>query len=462
LGVPLYRVLELFQAGYVAAPNPRVLDVGCSNVHSIDARALMEFVLGRNPAHDPARLAEWADLVAAGSLMDAEIGGINGGWLGDVLVRAGCEYTAFDIFAGYRTELFDLNEDRLEPRHRGRYDLVLNFGTTEHVLGQYNAFRVIHDAAAVGGVIYHDLPMTGHLDHGFLNYNPVLLVSLAEANGYEILKLGFSGALGGERIAGALADRYRDRDWFEPLEDADWARAPLPTGSVRLIARKLEDRPFRTSLETSTTVGEVSVDIDRNYGAAQDGWGGSARERKNVLARIRELLFRAQDPDLTLEDMNAAYDDFVRCGFTKGFPFTLELKMLAETIAEFPNEPGVIARNEAATELFRQERPLLKHIDAEGASGGPDPALRFDGVEAGFAPQGDAQARFQAIVQAYRAYRDRCAVELFPLRLEAEALKHLARTGPRDVDVLIRLGKVASELSPVFDTAARAAAQSVA
>jgi hypothetical protein len=37
----------------------------------------------------------------------------------------------------------DLNFDSIQTRHKGKYSLVTNFGTTEHVANQLNAFKII-------------------------------------------------------------------------------------------------------------------------------------------------------------------------------------------------------------------------------------------------------------------------------------------------------------------------------
>lgn len=448
MGVSFHRMVALLESGYLQGERPRVLDIGCSNLHSVEAEELKRFVSGRGGG-PPELLDQWARYAAAGGVMDPEIGGTNGAWLGDMLERAGYEYTSFDIFAGYKTELFDLNTDVLPEQHRNRYDLVLNFGTTEHVLGQYNAFKIIHEATAVGGVICHDLPMAGHLDHGFFNYNPMLLIALAEANGYEILKLSFSGALGEEAIGPDFERRYGSRDYlhFEGRPEEGWLASKLPTASVGLVARKRIDAPFRASLETSTTVGSVVNGIEGHYGADRPETGDLQVVAK---ARVGALLHRLFDPTLTMGEMNHAYNGFVGSGLTQGFPLSLERRMLDGALAETPNA-DLVARRAVVEELLRQQRPLLKAADAAGV---PAPGLAFDGVEADFDLSGDEAAVFRRIVAAYAAYRDRLAVELFPIRLEAIALERWVRTGPRDPDVLIRTGQVMAQVSPALGAAA--------
>jgi hypothetical protein len=58
-------------------------------------------------------------------------------------------------------------------------------------MNQFNAFEVVHDATAVGGKIFHILPVTGHTDHGYVHYTSRFFFDLAEFNGYEIVHASF-------------------------------------------------------------------------------------------------------------------------------------------------------------------------------------------------------------------------------------------------------------------------------
>jgi hypothetical protein len=58
----------------------------------------------------------------------------NGGYFGALLTAVGFEYTALDIFEAPSTRLFDLNLHTVPDDLRGRFALVTNYGTTEHVI----------------------------------------------------------------------------------------------------------------------------------------------------------------------------------------------------------------------------------------------------------------------------------------------------------------------------------------
>ena len=101
----------------------------------------------------------------------------------------GFNYSCVDVDGRAGSIALDLNFDGAPPEHVGRYDLVTNHGTSEHVLNQYNVFKAMHDFAKPGGLMVHAVPFTVHLNHGFFNYQPNFFESLARYNSYEILGL---------------------------------------------------------------------------------------------------------------------------------------------------------------------------------------------------------------------------------------------------------------------------------
>jgi hypothetical protein len=109
------------------------------------------------------------------------------------LFRGGpLRYRCLDLMPGPATIVTDLNVFRVPWRQRRSFDLITNFGTSEHVADQINTFRVMHDFAAVGAIFLHAVPFAGYFNHGLYNYHPVFFVFLAAANGYKIEHLGLS------------------------------------------------------------------------------------------------------------------------------------------------------------------------------------------------------------------------------------------------------------------------------
>jgi SAM-dependent methyltransferase len=97
----------------------------------------------------------------------------------------GLGYTAVEIDEAADVIQIDLNFDSVPPEMMGVFDIVTNYGTTEHVANQLNAFKVMHDLARPGGLMIHHLPAQGHLDHGLINYNPKFFWMLARSNEYR-------------------------------------------------------------------------------------------------------------------------------------------------------------------------------------------------------------------------------------------------------------------------------------
>jgi O-methyltransferase len=174
------------------------------------------------------------------------------------------KYLAFDIFQGYGTEILDLNVATLPAQYRGHFDAVINSGTTEHVLNQYNSFKTIHEATRVGGCMVHALPASGFTDHGYFTYTGRMFFDLASYNGYEIVDFYYDGPAGTDDLyqssrsyAGSIEHLGKDLSGLKP--------AAIPNYSLVVILRKVHDAPFRACLETSTTAGAVTDDVRTAY-----------------------------------------------------------------------------------------------------------------------------------------------------------------------------------------------------
>ncbi len=121
-----------------------------------------------------------------GSMLSQPEALANGGAARDFYEHAGWQYQCIDTDGRHGALTIDLNFDSVPPDHAGAYDLVTNFGTTEHLINQANAFRVIHDLAKPGGLIIHILPFLA-VEHGFFTYQPNFFYALAKANSYDTL-----------------------------------------------------------------------------------------------------------------------------------------------------------------------------------------------------------------------------------------------------------------------------------
>ena len=85
--------------------------------------------------------------------------------------------------------IMDLNFDTLDNKFHNKYDLVTNFGTSEHLLNQLNFFKIMHELTKVGGLIISEVPCMFGLNHGMFKYEPKFFTDLARSNAYEIVDL---------------------------------------------------------------------------------------------------------------------------------------------------------------------------------------------------------------------------------------------------------------------------------
>jgi len=70
------------------------------------------------------------------------------------------------------------------------FDVVTNFGCTEHIKGHYHAWKNMHEACRIDGLMIHALPEEGSwLGHGRVLYQEDRVSNLAHACGYHTVIL---------------------------------------------------------------------------------------------------------------------------------------------------------------------------------------------------------------------------------------------------------------------------------
>lgn len=246
MGITFDKIDDLRLRGLLKS-GCKVLDIGSSNLYSADPDCLRAFLAHYGVDADEA----FIDRIAMGSTYGPN-GGTNESFIGELLEQAGMTYLAFDIANGYRTQIFDLNTEAMPRNLAGSFDVVLNFGTTEHVINQLNAFRVIHDAVKVGGYIVHELPTSGYGDHGYFCYTPRFFFDLAGHNEYEVIEFAYHGPSPGHDINDIIRDY---QSYFPALSNGLKTTEIKPDNIASyLILRKMKDAPLRLPSETSTSV----------------------------------------------------------------------------------------------------------------------------------------------------------------------------------------------------------------
>jgi SAM-dependent methyltransferase len=114
-------------------------------------------------------------------------------------------------------------------------DVVYNHGTAEHVFNIAQVFATMHDACAVGGLLIHESPFTGWVDHGFYCLQPTLFWDLAVANHYKIEFIAT------EHLSSRTWHQLKSREELLLLKHRDQLADNL---MLFVVMRKTVDAPF--------------------------------------------------------------------------------------------------------------------------------------------------------------------------------------------------------------------------
>ncbi len=161
----------------------------------------------------------------------------------------GFNYKSIDLDGSHDSIPLDLNYDDAPKNAMGRYPLVTNFGTTEHVANQLNAFKIIHDLTAVGGTMIHNLPAQGMLNHGLVNYNPKFFWMLARSNGYKWLYIDFTSATSYYELPQNIVDHVAQ--YNSNIVDQSKNYQTADAGLI-VVLQKVFDTPYVSPLDVPT------------------------------------------------------------------------------------------------------------------------------------------------------------------------------------------------------------------
>lgn len=82
--------------------------------------------------------------------------------------------------------IHDMNRPVPEAWH-GRYDVVIDGGTLEHIFNVPTAFANIANLLTVGGTVFLNTPANNMMGHGFYQFSPELMFRIfAQDNGFEL------------------------------------------------------------------------------------------------------------------------------------------------------------------------------------------------------------------------------------------------------------------------------------
>lgn len=260
MGFAMKNLEYLSSKGYLSNPRCAILDIGSQNLYHASPEAIRAFVERHGSIGDAKAFEEEAKRI---SYFSWPRPGERTSYLSELLDLTPFEYTSYDVCPALKTEIFDLNEEHLPSHYREHFDIVLNFGTTEHIINQLNSFRVMHDALKEGGIFFHQLPSVGWTDHGYFCYHDCFFTDLANANGYEIVERWYT--LAGQTSLTGVDVRDPEQPEVPHSGKCPPGLLTVPSFNLNVILRKKVSRPFAVGLELATSHSAVSADIASLY-----------------------------------------------------------------------------------------------------------------------------------------------------------------------------------------------------
>jgi len=139
------------------------------------------------------------------------------------------DYEGADVVA-------DLNDPNVADRVTARFDVVFDAGTVEHIFDAPTALRTINRLVKPGGVVMHNVPANGFMDHGLWQISPGLLWSFYQSAGFEVLTSALL-IMGPRHYAVPVAEN------FYRTKGRTFIAHNFPEALLIFAARKLTDTP---------------------------------------------------------------------------------------------------------------------------------------------------------------------------------------------------------------------------
>jgi hypothetical protein len=174
----------------------------------------------------------------------------------------GYRYGSIDVDTRFNSIPLDLNFDSVPASAKKRYALVTNYGTTEHVANQLNAFKVIHDLTMLGGLMFHRLPAQGMFNHGLVNYNPKFFWMLCRSNGYSVVNFEFASDTTAYPLPQNIID-FVGR--YTPSASKRLANYRVRDSCLMVVLRKVYDIEFVAPIDVPTGTESAGPEWTQRY-----------------------------------------------------------------------------------------------------------------------------------------------------------------------------------------------------
>lgn len=198
----------------------------------------------------------------------------------------GLRYVCVDIDDHPDSLKLDLNYDPVPEEHKGKYALVTNLGTTEHVANQLNAFKVIHDLTAKNGVMVHSLPFQGFATHGLVNYTMKFFWLLNRSNRYRIIDADISSWEKTYLPEEIVHYAKNNSLIFANKQHVD--KVGFQDTGMTMILQKCHNEPFAPFLDVPAGAQTTDPVLKKRYSTAfkKDPWGDFLLQGRVFLKKL--------------------------------------------------------------------------------------------------------------------------------------------------------------------------------
>ena len=342
----------------------------------------------------------------------------------------GFEYAAIDIDGSPESIPLDLNYDSAPQEVKGKYKLVTNFGTTEHIANQLNAFNVIHDLTAPNKLIIHEVPTQGMFNHGLVNYNFKFFWLLIRSNGYKVIHADFMPAQEYYDLPGNIEEFLGTSKLSKDRRSYNYKVADA---GMLIVVQKVFDIAFVPPLDVETGASTEIEALKKRYWTVfeEDPFAGLRKpevERSNAAVRALDAsASKASRARTGGQSVNAPVDSLA---------WKTEHKAPRVNQAALPDLAGAPAMNSRRGNAVINPWRILRRIVRNLANLDQLPLLVAqndaiqqgnDAIREGIGNHADLMRRnLEAILKVMSEIRDIQKAQLFMQRSAAEALKQSA------------------------------------
>jgi SAM-dependent methyltransferase len=200
-------------------------------------------------------------------------------WKGGPLESCTSDRAFWAALGGLRVETLDVSDheraDHLVdlnqpvPGHfAGRYDLILDGGTLEHIFDTRQAVRNVARMLRAGGRVIHMSPGSNFFEHGFYQFSPTFFFDYYSANGFSDLRCEIGEVPPGDVVYGP----WHIRDW-------DPARPQASTSPHHVMVHFVASKTPWSTDDRVPQQGEYRARLDTRRVQASPGVHPPERER---------------------------------------------------------------------------------------------------------------------------------------------------------------------------------------